>query len=158
MILQDQPAFAPLAEPDSGSDQELENEDALNQDFQFGSSSSSFSIAADCSDQTNTPQQHDTPNSNRLGATTLCTPVTSRASSGNHQIVMLLQQQQATMRRVLDGQKALEEWQDHIEEKLSDLQAKVDSKSPQCCGMDSGADGKRKRVVTKSLSVSACYS
>lgn len=90
----------------------------------------------------------NTPCSNHSGlATIFHTPVTRRvqpASSGNCQVVLLLQQQQAAIKQVLDGQKAFESWQSHIEKELSDLQEKVDTS---CSGVDLKTDGKRKRVV-----------
>lgn len=92
-------------------------------------------------DLTTSPSlQQDTPCSNHSGlATIFHTPVTCRvqpASSGNRQVVLLLQQQQAAIKQVLDGQKAFESWQSHIEKELSDLQEKVDSKLSSCSGVD----------------------
>ena len=73
-------------------------------------------------------------------------------SPDNSSILSLLQQQQAVLQRVLDGQQSMEERQNNMEQKLNDLQKNVEQS--QSSTTDSGSDHKRKRVVTRTLSVS----
>ena len=75
-------------------------------------------------------------------------------SSGNSQIVTMLQQQQSVLQKVLDSQKNLEERQNNMEAQLFDIQANI---SLQCSSSDSGNDRKRKRTVTRALSVSVDF-
>ncbi len=72
---------------------------------------------------------------------------------GNYDMVIsMLQQQQMLLQTVVNGQKTLEQRQNDIEEKLaSSLQERI-AVSP--ASSLSSNDGKRKRVVTRALSVS----
>ena len=74
-------------------------------------------------------------------------------TSDNLSILTMLQQQQAVLQRVLDGQKSLEECQNKMEQSLAELQKNMEQ-SAQCSTADSGTDHKRNRVVTRTLSVS----
>ena len=95
-----------------------------------------------------------------LSAALRPTPISSRyrataqtETSDNSSILTVLQQQQAVLQRVLDGQKSLEERQNKMEQSLAELQKNMEQ-SAQCSTADSGTDRKRKRVVTRTLSVS----
>ena len=66
----------------------------------------------------------------------------------------MLQQQQSVLQKVLDSQKNLEERQNNMEAQLFDIQANISS---QCSSSDSGNDRKRKRTVTRALSVSVDF-
>ena len=95
-----------------------------------------------------------------LSAALRPTPISSRyrataqtETSDNSSILTMLQQQQAVLQRVLDGQKSLEERQNKMEQSLAELQKNMEQ-SGQCYTADSGTDRKRKRVVTRTLSVS----
>lgn len=72
----------------------------------------------------------------------------------NPDIVSLLQQQQAVLQKVLDGQKSLHERQDLIEEKFITLKSQCLEKPSLSTPTSSSSDGKRKRVVTRTLFVS----
>lgn len=74
-------------------------------------------------------------------------------AAGHQNIIFMLQKQQAMLQGVLDSQKALKEWQDTVESHLAELQSKVEE-SPTSTRSSSSGDGKRKRVVTRTLSVS----
>lgn len=76
------------------------------------------------------------------------------SSSSTSQIVTMLQQQQSVLQKVLDGQKNLEERQNTIEAQQLDMQANIERSSSLCSSGESGSDGKRKRTVTRALSVS----
>ena len=126
MLLDEQPA------PVSSINEHYDSESDLDDSFSM-ENSSEFSRPT-----TNLPELSSSQSPLQL----------ARGHSGNQQVILLLQQQQAAITQVLDGQKA-------IEQKMSDLNAKVESiKSSPCSSNDSGFDGKRKRVVTRSLSVS----
>ena len=136
MFLEDRP---PLVSPaESGSDLDY------GEEFSFRDPSpNSFG-------PTLSPAYEQQPNNAPL----FQTPVANRVPTSNRQIILLLQQQQAALKEVLDCQKKSNERQSNIEHELHDLQAKVDGISSQC-SMDSEVDKKRKRVVTRSLSVSS---
>ena len=68
------------------------------------------------------------------------------------EIVSMLQQQQAVLQKVLKGQEAMSLRQDAIEGKISSLEVKVEKYNT--TSPSSSSDGKRKRVVTRTLSVS----
>ena len=72
---------------------------------------------------------------------------------GHQNIILMLQKQQAMLQEVLDGQKALEERQDTVESHLAELQSKVEESATSTPSSSSG-DGKQKRTVTRTLSVS----
>ena len=132
MLLDEQPA------PVSSINEHYDSESDLDDSFSMENSSSEFSRPT-----TNLPELSSSQSPLQL----------ARGHSGNQQVILLLQQQAIT--QVLDGQKAMEGWKTNIEQKMSDLNAKVESiKSSPCSSNDSGFDGKRKRVVTRSLSVS----
>ena len=65
----------------------------------------------------------------------------------------MLQKQQAMLQEVLSGQKALEDRQNTVESHLAKLQSKVE-KSAVSTPTSSSSEGKRKRIVTRTLSVS----
>lgn len=75
-------------------------------------------------------------------------------SASSDEVVVMLQQQQAILQQVLKGQEDLKSRQDEIEEKLSCLDAKVKSTVNSVSPSSSSSDGKRKRIVTRTLSVS----
>ena len=58
-------------------------------------------------------------------------------TSDNLSILTMLQQQQAVLQRVLDGQKSLEECQNKMEQSLAELQKNMEQ-SAQCSTADSG--------------------
>ena len=68
-------------------------------------------------------------------------------------LMSMLQQQQALLQQVIDGQKRLEERQDSFEDQLTTLVSKVEQPAP-TTPSSSCSEGKRKRVVTRTLSVS----
>ena len=68
-------------------------------------------------------------------------------------LMCMLQQQQALLQRVIDGQKRLEERQDSFEDQLTSLASKVEQPAP-TTPFSSSSEGKRKRAVTRTLSVS----
>ena len=63
----------------------------------------------------------------------------------------------SVLQKVLDGQKNLEEQQNTIEAQLLDMQANIERSSSLCSSGESGSDGKRKRTVTRALSVSVNF-
>ena len=73
-------------------------------------------------------------------------------SHGNSDIITMLQQQQAMLQQVVNGQKAFELRQNQLEEKVQTLQSQIDKPSSSTTS-SSSSDGKRKRVVTRTLSV-----
>lgn len=75
------------------------------------------------------------------------------AISTNTSFVSMLQQQQALLQQLLDGQKCLEEKQDCFEDQLTQLASKVEQ-TPPTIPSSSGNKGKKKDVVTRTLSVS----
>ena len=78
----------------------------------------------------------------------------STPPSGHQNIILMLQKQQAMLQEVLSGQKALEDRQNNtIESHLAELQSKVE-KSAVSTPTSSSSEGKRKRIVTRTLSVS----
>lgn len=76
----------------------------------------------------------------------------SRGFSRNNEIVSMLQKQQAMWQQVLKGQQSISSRQDAIEGKVLNLEAKIDKNS--ATSPSSSSDGKRKHVVTRTLSVS----
>lgn len=76
------------------------------------------------------------------------------ATGSQNEVIPMLQQQQLILQRVLESQKTLEERQNNIEEKLANLQAQVNVPVPTVSPTASSSDGKRKRLVTRTLSVS----
>ena len=72
------------------------------------------------------------------------------AAGHQNNIILMLQKQQAMLQEVLDSQKALKERQDTVESHLAELQSKVEE-SPVSTPSSSSGDGKRKRVVTRTL-------
>ncbi len=76
----------------------------------------------------------------------------SISTDNQNEVIPMLQQQQLILQRVLEGQKTLEERQNKIEDKLADLQSQMDK--PSAVSPSSSSDGKRKRLVTRALSVS----
>ena len=79
----------------------------------------------------------------------------SQSAASTSNIVVMLQQQQAILQEVLDGQKALEARQTNVEDKIIHLQSQVE-KSTSSSTSPSSSDGKRKRIVTRALSVCYC--
>ena len=77
----------------------------------------------------------------------------STPPSGHQSIILMLQKQQAMLQEVLSGQKALEDRQNTVESHLAELQSKVE-KSAVSTPTSSSSEGKRKRIVTRTLSVS----
>ena len=57
------------------------------------------------------------------------------------------------LKQVIEGQKAFELRQNQLEEKLTTLQSQIDKLSSSTTPSSSSSDGKRKRVVTYTLSV-----
>lgn len=76
----------------------------------------------------------------------------ARGGGDRDEIIPMLQEQHYLLKQLLDGNKAMSERQNDFEEKLKDLQAKVE-KAP-IVSPSSSCDGKRKRLVTRVLSVS----
>ena len=94
----------------------------------------------------------DTPTNNVLPIPPQIT-IQNSLISPEIDVITMLQQQQAVLQEVLDGQKELQQRQNQMEEKLICLQSKVDN-PPNIDAQSSSSDGKRKRVVTRTLSVS----
>ena len=63
------------------------------------------------------------------------------------------QQQQVMLQQVFEGQVAFELSQNQLEEKFTTLQSQIDKLSSSTTPSSSSRDGKRKRVVTCTLSV-----
>ena len=78
----------------------------------------------------------------------------SVSSAENSDITLVLQQQQAILQQLLDGQKEVEKRQSQLEERLTCLQSKVEQPPSISTPSSSSSDGRRKRVVTRTLSVS----
>ena len=76
----------------------------------------------------------------------------SHTTGHQNEVMPMLQQQQMILQKVLESQKALEERQNKIEDKLANLQTLMDK--PSVSSPTSSSDGKRKRLVTRALSVS----
>lgn len=68
-------------------------------------------------------------------------------------LISMIQQQQAMLEQVLEGQKRLVERQDGFEHQLTELASKVKQPLPSTPS-SSSSEGKRKRLVTRTLSVS----
>lgn len=71
-------------------------------------------------------------------------------------LVGMLQQQQVVLQKLMDGQKALEEQQTTLKESVTVLQDKVNEFSnsrDSSNSSNSGGEGKRKRIVTRAISV-----
>ena len=87
----------------------------------------------------------------------ICEParVYGYAAGSQNEVIPMLQQQQLILQRVLESQKTLEERQNSIEEKLANLQSQVNVLPPTVSPTASTSDGKRKRLVTRALSVSS---
>ena len=87
-------------------------------------------------------------------------PAPTRMVAQSHdysQVISLLQQQQTVLQQVLSGQQSLEKRQDHVESEILRLRYNFDTlhDSTLSSSGDSGSDRKRKRVVTRDLSVSS---
>lgn len=65
----------------------------------------------------------------------------------------MMQQQQAQLQKVLDGQQAMELRQSVMDTKLASLQEQILLSQHMNSSPSSSSDGKRKRVVTRTLSV-----
>ncbi len=79
----------------------------------------------------------------------------SVSTPNNSEIISFLQQQQQALQKVIDGQRAIEERQTSLEEKLTYLENKLSTPQPSpTSSAASSSEGKRKRVVTRTLSVS----
>ena len=70
-------------------------------------------------------------------------------------LISMIQHQQAMLEQVLEGQKHLVERQDGFEDQLAELTSKVEQPLPSTPS-SSSSEGKRKHVVTRTLSVSLC--
>ena len=92
------------------------------------------------------------PSSLRSTAMTCTMPVVSPMMDYSG-VISLLQQQQVTLHQVLAGQKLLEKCQEHFETDIKQLHSDMD-KLNDSSSTDSGGSHKRKRVVTRELSVS----
>ena len=68
-------------------------------------------------------------------------------------LVEMLQQQQAVLQKLMDGQKTLEEQQTTLKQSFTALQDKVNDFSSKDSPSSSGSERKKKRIVTRSLSV-----
>jgi len=75
------------------------------------------------------------------------------SSVSQENLIAMLQQQQAMLQQVLEGQKLFERRQDYFDDQLADLASKVERPIP-TTPSSSSSEGKRKRVVTRTLSVS----
>ncbi len=75
-----------------------------------------------------------------------------RPPSHADQLMTMMQQQQAQLQKVLDGQQAMELRQSVMDTKLASLQEQILSQRTNS-SPSSSSDGKRKRVVTRTLSV-----
>ena len=87
-------------------------------------------------------------------------PAPARIVAQSHdysQVISLLQQQQTVLQQVLSGQQSLDKRQDHVESEILRLQSNFNTlhDSTLSSSGDSGSDRKRKRVVTRDLSVSS---
>lgn len=69
------------------------------------------------------------------------------------QLMTMMQQQQAQLQKVLDGQQAMELRQSVMDTKLASLQEQILLSQHMNSSPSSSSDGKRKRVVTRTLSV-----
>ncbi len=78
--------------------------------------------------------------------------VYTRPPSHADQLMTMMQQQQAQLQKVLDGQQAMELRQSVMDTKLASLQEQILSQHTNA-SPSSSSDGKRKRVVTRTLSV-----
>ena len=74
-------------------------------------------------------------------------------SVSQENLIAVLQQQQAMLQQVLEGQKLFERWQDYFDDQLADLASKVEQPIP-TTPSSSSSEGKRKHVVARTLSVS----
>ena len=84
-----------------------------------------------------------------------CSGADSHSSRSQNEVIPMLQQQQMILEKVLVSQKAIEDRQNDIEDKLADLQDQLDKQPvPSPSSSSSSSDGKRKRLVTRALSVS----
>lgn len=86
-------------------------------------------------------------------------PFSTPSPASQKNWISMLQQQQAILHELLEGQKRLEKRQDCFEDQLADLASKVEQPIP-TTPSSSSSEGKRKRMVTRTLSVSLsnCYS
>ena len=81
----------------------------------------------------------------------------SQASMSDEQsrnILTMLQQQQTLLQQVVTSQSRLENRQSTMEVKLADLKEKIDTPVVVSPTSSQSSDGKRKRIVTRALSVS----
>lgn len=121
-----------------------------NEEFSFGNLPPSQT--SHNSDQSHSPAYNQQPINSTVS---FQTPLTSRVpTTGNRQIILMLQQQQSALKEVLDCQKKSNDRQSDMEKEMQDLKVIVDGISSQCSSTDSEVDKKRKRIVTRSLSVS----
>ena len=120
-------------------------------DFDFGDMSGS---PAELSTAFNTPRT-STPRTSTPRTGTPRSNVSydvQMPHQGDNQVVALLQQQQFMIKNVLDGQKQLQKKQENLEVRLQELETKV-NKPADLTPPSSGSDQKRKRIVTRTLSV-----
>ena len=69
-----------------------------------------------------------------------------------NEVIPMLQTQQMILKKVLDSQKAIEERQSNMEEKLAGLQTQIEK--PPDTSPTSSDNGRRRRLVPRALSVS----
>ena len=138
--------YHPTPPADGESFSDSEEEESISSGFNDFSFDTSLPLERDRShladqySRTSTPTTTVTPNLQR-------TPLNT-----NSQVISMLQQQQSVLQQVLDSQKKLQDRQNTIEEQLHELQKKVSDTATPCTS--SNDEKKRKRVVTRTLSVS----
>ena len=116
----------------------------------------SFEDDDDAHDETSIDYEtHKTTPPSVVSAFTRVTPSDTTLAENSHvgTLVEMLQQQQAVLQKLMDGQKALEEQQTTLKQSFTALQDKVNDFSSKDSPSSSGSEGKRKRIVTRSLSV-----
>ena len=116
----------------------------------------------DLSDGGTSVSEFNFTDSNRAHSTNLLgsnrydrTTETPRRSGEEMNIISMLQQQQLLIQQVLGNQKAMDERQNNFDEKLTALKKEVENPAVSPISPTSSSDGKRKRLVTRSLSVSS---
>lgn len=97
----------------------------------------------------NRPRSQSTPSNVRPYPAMANTPVMS-------DVMSMLQKQQVLIQQVLDGQKSIEKRHDEFEDRIVSLEKKYENSTVAASPPDSG-NGKRKRIVTRTLSVSNQY-
>ena len=129
------------------------------EEFNFDDNDSSSDELGGCrppenheSSEFNTPSNH--------GISDHCTPdrnVAGLPHSGVQDIIGMLQQQQSALQTVIDKQTSLEENQYLLEQSFKGLEMKFEclqaAKTSSTTPNSSECEGKRKRLVTRSLSV-----